>query len=66
MQFAARRRGKAGDRDAHRSAPAADDRRSPPQAVQAINDACEQAQLGTLGAMQLGFMMQVAPRGQAS
>ena len=37
-----------------------------PEAVQAINDVCEQAQTAMLGAMQLGFMMQVAPRGQAS
>jgi len=37
-----------------------------PEGVQAINDVCAQVQGGLLGAMQLGFMQQVAPRDQAS
>ncbi len=37
-----------------------------PEGVQAINAVCEQVQRGTLEAMQMGFMLQVAAREQAS
>jgi NAD(P)-dependent dehydrogenase (short-subunit alcohol dehydrogenase family) len=37
-----------------------------PEGVQAINATCEQVQAAMLGAMQMGFMLKVTPRDQAS
>ena len=37
-----------------------------PQAVEAIDAACEQAQAGLLGAMQLDLMIQTSRRSRAS
>ena len=37
-----------------------------PEGVIAINTVCAQVQAGLLGAMQLGFMLEVTPRSSAS